>query len=249
MAENDLTYINEKFRELLQRIDAMNNTLSNLDLLRIQLVYSTGDIPDTPTSANEYEWPLTPFVANCWSKLSIYHAVYFDLPDNSCIVWQRSGAEPVIRIHSGDYLIKMPDNNSIYIPGNDSYVYIPTTYNASSGQLLFDLINQTTATTQAAIAVPTWSIGSGTGKVATWSGSVTNNFTLGMIDASTYSTQVSSAIKAGHYFFKGEPVILPSSYFSIVISANNVEVTLRSADSSDSVPVNITAAYVPYNFG
>lgn len=109
--------INHNFKVVTQRIKDLNLSISYMDLLRIQEVYNVHNTGETD------EERMRRFVANCWNTLPNYSAAAFTgepLTEESYLFTFLGN-----KITENDYLVKLPDNQCLFIRGFESYVYKP----------------------------------------------------------------------------------------------------------------------------
>ena len=127
--ENAIEDINHNFRVLTERIKDLNLTISYMDLLRLQEVYEVN-------LAQEESVRLQNFVSNCWGKLPNYSGVAFSTTG--------TGNLPLFtflgyKVSTRDFLVKLPDDQCLYIQGVESKVYKPTGYDSDTSELQYTL--------------------------------------------------------------------------------------------------------------
>ena len=222
--------INKRFDDLMNELANINQTLNQLDAVRIQLVYNyTAPDPETrePNEDNLIKIDITPFITECLSKLSVYHGVYCNLGAAYCFEFNG------VIINNGDFLIKQPNNTFLRIPGSIPYYYQPTSY-TDSGQLIFSLTSSTSQP-EVPIAVPQWKYGHPAGRIfAAHSISPTNSITLPCAQVSA------SEVYGGRYFVLNSNNVEEEIVFSpshLVVNINQGTVTF---------PTNIVGYYIPY---
>ena len=121
--------INQNFRVLTERMKELNLNLSYLDILHIDTIYTVHE--------NDQEAALRQFIASCWNLLANYSGAYITSEDGLSGVlfkWQDK-----YEILSGDYIIRLPGNEAIVVPGAGVRYYYPSEYNASLGKITYTL--------------------------------------------------------------------------------------------------------------
>lgn len=217
--------INQRFQYLMSELANINQTVNQLDAIRIQLVYNyTAPDPETrePNADNLIEIDITPFITECWSKLSVYHGVYCNLGEAYCFIFNGE------TIKNGDFLIKQPNNTFLKIPGSTPYYYQPTSY-SNSGQLIFSLTSS--GAPEVPIVVPQWQYGHPSGRIFDWE-TITPASTI-TYDSSITLTTI--AVVGGRYFIQDE---------EIVFSPENI--VFNYLGRSITLPTGVTSCYIPY---
>lgn len=207
--------INHNFSVLMGRITNINDTITNLDLIHIQQVYSPIDIPS-----------IDDFMTNCWVKLPVYGGVYCNYTD--------AGYSFIFndkKIKNGDYLVKMPNNEFIHVPGDTPNCYKPISYN--NGILGFALVSTTNAIASS-IEVPQWAQGSNVGHIAH---DIFEANTV--VDIENFNDSHESSILNGRYFINNEEIIFPRDTIDIKYS-------IRPNKARLTFPTPITEYYIPY---
>lgn len=221
-SEAALAAINKNFEILMARINAVNKVISNLDVLRIQQVYNyrsetPSEDDNSETSSENNEIDITDFITTCWSKLSVYHGVYCNLSGDHYFMFNGE------KVTNGDFLIKLPNNTFIKIPGSTPYYYQPTDYSASTGILTFSLYSTAPAATTT-VTVPNWAQGSSVGRITHGSFTIPTSSIL-------IPTAAQSCLTSGRYFINNEEII-----FS----------TFTPSASGVLLQCSISEYYIPY---
>ena len=140
-----ITTINHNFQVLTERIKELNISLSYLDLLKISTIFQANNPaphsfePDpTLQDAN-----LKNFVSTCWNTLANYAGVYIQCSNTSAIVFKWMSTYDV---KNGDFIVKLPNNQSLYLPGAEPTYMVPLSY-ANSTITFESAATATTATT------------------------------------------------------------------------------------------------------
>ena len=121
--------INHNFRVVTERIKNLNLSISYMDLLRLETIFDFGT---NTTESNDDR--VRRFVANCWNTLPNYTAVAFTgsaLSDDYLVHFLGND------ITSRDFLVKLPDSQSLFIKGIEAITYTPTSYDVASSQILY----------------------------------------------------------------------------------------------------------------
>lgn len=111
--------LNHNFQVLTERIKEANLELSYLDVLKISSIYTTDEDDSSDWNDN-----LQQFVATCWNVLANYHGVYIQHPEKGRPLFEWHGQA----VRNGDVIIKLPNNQWLYLPGATPKYYIPQTY-------------------------------------------------------------------------------------------------------------------------
>lgn len=145
--------INHNFSVLTQRIKELNISLSYLDVLRISTIFQVTEVDTSETPhTTDTEANLRNFVATCWNTLANYSGVYIQCPkDTSLTLFKWMDKDDV---HNGDFIIKLPNNQSLYLEGAKPLCMVPTSFTTSTNagssyQITFT--PQSTATTVTSI--------------------------------------------------------------------------------------------------
>ena len=221
--------INQRFQDLMQKIAEINQTVNQLDAIRIQVVYNyTAPNPETrdPNNDGLIKIDITPFITECWSKLSVYHGVYCNL--GASYYFEFNGKI----INNGDFLIKQPNNTFLKIPGSTPYYYQPTSY-SDSGELNFSLTSSSDP--EVPIVVPQWKYGNKAGRIfAANSIAPTNSITLPCAQVSA------SEVYGGRYFVSNTNNVAEE----IIFDPNHLEIDITHG--TVTFPTNIIGYYIPY---
>lgn len=124
--EEVLTTLNHNFQVFTERIKDLNISLSYLDVLKITTIF-------TPQNTDP-DQNLQNFVSQCWNTLANYAGVYIgnNGSSNSYFTWMDQ-----YNVKAGDFIIKLPNNQSLYLPGPQPKYMIPTAYDKSTNQITF----------------------------------------------------------------------------------------------------------------
>lgn len=219
----DINTINARFQQLIQKINDNSIVLTHLDLLRIQLVYEPNAEPD-----------IVEFTAQYWSKLSVYNGVYCNLGPSNHFTFNKE------LINNGDFLIKLPDNKSLRIPGSSPYYYKPVKYETETTELTFQLMTDgTQSESSIPIQVPQWEKGSNTGHI--WHCKFNAN---GDLDGSLPdpAPTLNDFQYYTRYFIDREEIIFPPTIIEWLNNKPNINIQLSSQSSRID-------AYVIYHAG
>jgi len=132
--------LNHNFQVLTERIKELNISLSYLDLLKISTIFTADSSADPNVNLQQ-------FVSTCWNTLSNYAGVYIqtnDSADTTLFTWMNQYS-----VKNGDFIVKLPNNQSLYLPGAEPHYMIPTGYDTSTYAITFK--PSTTAPTQKVI--------------------------------------------------------------------------------------------------
>lgn len=144
---SSITIINNNFQVLTKRIKNLNLSISYLDLIHITDIYEVNQ-----TDPNE---ALAAFVRTQWTVLGNY--------DGICITDNREDVtDPILftfqghTIQDGDYLVKLPDGQCVYIQNEaTAEAYFPTAYNAATGIITWKLQTVSTASSASQMTLAT----------------------------------------------------------------------------------------------
>lgn len=128
-----ITTINHNFQVLTERIKELNISLSYLDLLKISTIFQAADPGSTPSSTIQNA-NLQNFVSTCWNMLANYAGVYIQCSNTSAIVfkWMKQ-----YDVKNGDFIVKLPNNQSLYLPGASPMYMVPKSYDATNNRIIF----------------------------------------------------------------------------------------------------------------
>lgn len=218
--ENDsqstiLTTINHNFRVLTSRMKELNFSLSYLDVLRISKIHNVNETPGTDAAARG-------FVSRTWNLLGNYEGAYINgTKDVTLFTWQDDS------IKTGDFIIKLPGNNSIHIKAASPRYYYPAAYDELTGTITY---NYATTGGSGVITVPT--IASAPANIVTFALPATTTTVTGTVTATTeHITHIES------YTSSLEPVY------------NAVTIGTGSLINSSNIPLTVVVSYVNPNPG
>lgn len=141
-SSNPIEQINHNFKVITQRIKNLNLNISYMDLLCVQEVYTVTSGAEEPKT----------FVANCWNTLPNYSSVVIS-----------GGSFTFLgnNVASGGFLVKLPDNQCLYVQGvSNTGAFVPTatipgsitySYSTSASSTAPVTIDYATATGSASI--------------------------------------------------------------------------------------------------
>ena len=142
--------LNDNFQILTRRIKNNNITLSFLDLLRLDKVWSWTDGLSGSTDTQR----LQNFISQVWNTLANYSGVYIQ-----CTLAQDSPYDYAFDLHgekvfNGDYLVKLPGSEFVHIDGQNANYYVPSsTYSYGAGSITYELTSNGPSTK--VISMPT----------------------------------------------------------------------------------------------
>jgi len=121
-----ITTINHNFQVLTERIKELNISLSYLDLLKISTIFQAQNpIQEGAISSTIQDTNLQNFVSTCWNTLANYAGVYIQCSNTSAIVFKWMSTYDV---KNGDFIVKLPNNQSLYLPGVEPRYMVPSSY-------------------------------------------------------------------------------------------------------------------------
>lgn len=127
--------INHNFRVLTERMKDLNVNISYLDILHITDIYTVNDDTEGGTIKHDSETTERDFVVRYWNLLPNYAGVYItSFLAGELFQWQKQS------VTSGSYIIKLPGNESIIVPGQLQQYYCPNHYDRDSGLLTYTLV-------------------------------------------------------------------------------------------------------------
>lgn len=121
-----ITTLNHNFQVLTERIKELNISLSYLDILKIATIFNA--------TASDQAGNLQRFVSSCWNTLANYAGVYIQCvadKSNPVFVWRGQD------IKHGGFIVKLPNNQSLYLPGADPTYLVPDSYNAETSEITY----------------------------------------------------------------------------------------------------------------
>ena len=195
--------INHNFQALTERIKDLNISLSYLDVLKISTIFNA---PSTNLETN-----LQNFISTCYNQLANYAGVYIQYLDDTSatlFMWDK-----VYTVKNGDFIVKLPNSQSLYIPGISAKIMMPVgTYDIASSSIRYELANSGVATqTVANITFPTYA---GSGLLVTentYSQNATINYPSNLRDVRFYDSQSGEEI-----LFTTNPTRAPISNFKVI---------------------------------
>lgn len=128
-----ITTINHNFQVLTERIKELNVSLSYLDLLKISTIFQATDPGSTPSSTIQ-DANLQNFVSTCWNTLANYAGVYIQCPNTQAIVFRWMDK---YNVKNGDFIVKLPNNQSLYLAGASPMYMVPESYDATNNRIIF----------------------------------------------------------------------------------------------------------------
>ena len=183
MAENDNTLvpvpsspddaviktINDNFRKLTERIKQTNINLSFLDLLKLTTTWA-GSYDSSASSADSAaDQRKQEFISTVWNTLSNYSGVYIQYTG----ITTQSYAFNFMgyTVNNGDFLIRLPGSQCLYIEGQKPGYYIPTSFNGVDGTIAYSLNN--TGASSTSVTIPAI-VSNYTVTMGTWTTALTN---------------------------------------------------------------------------
>lgn len=185
--------INRNFKIITQRIKDLNLSISYMDLLRIQEVYNV--VGDTD------EERMRRFVANCWNTLPNYSAAAFTGTNLTGKTYLFTFLDN--KVTENDYLVKLPDNQCLFIRGFESYVYKPR-WDGTNNQITYDREHIDTT-------------GDAPQNVST---TITINYASGNTHVTTGSLPQGAALKEARWFIKNEEVLWSGSHITTTLPSS-----------------------------
>lgn len=148
-----ITTINHNFQVLTERIKELNISLSYLDLLKISTIFQANNpIPSGSTDPDptRQDANLQNFVSTCWNTLANYAGVYIQCSNTSAIVFKWMSTYDV---KNGDFIVKLPNNQSLYLPGAEPTYMVPTQATISSNNFIITF-ESASSTSERPVTVP-----------------------------------------------------------------------------------------------
>ncbi len=186
--EDIIKTLNDNFETLTKRIKNNNITLSFLDLLRLDTVWSGTWRDTTPDSR------LQNFISTVWNTLANYSGVLIQYTSTSGDISAFTYANTTV--NNGDYLVKLPGAQFVHVKGQDANYYKPTSFNYNTGSIEYTLV--TAAPETVTISFTT----------AANSGLQVQNSTC----LAGASFNVPGVLKTVRWFYEGEEVLWSNSY-------------------------------------
>lgn len=130
-----ITTINHNFQIITERIKTLNVSISYLDALKISTIFEALVPSGTSTNiAATQDENLRKFVANCWNTLANYAGVYIQSSGATSLVLFKWMNE--FEVRNGDFIIKLPNNQSLYLAGAQPKYMVPS-YDAASSTITY----------------------------------------------------------------------------------------------------------------
>lgn len=191
--------LNHNFQVITERIKELNIGISYLDLLKINQVFIV-----EPDSASDQEANLQHFVSSCWNILPNYAGVYIQCTTNDVTLFKWMDKYDV---SSGDFIIKLPNNQSLYLPGQKPKTMVPESW--SNGVITYTLATNASTSTSVSLGF--------TSTVSAYMGYSTT-YVAGATIPALNSTTMASYTCMRYYTRKGEEVMLGNETKSVIAS-------------------------------
>lgn len=145
--------INRNFLSLAQRIKSLNEQYSYWDMMRIAEIF-TSDInpeeyptPENPDQDAGRQAIYQAFISTTWARLANYSGAYIRLtaPNASFIL-------DTHEVRNGDYVIKLPGSEFLYIEGPKADIYYPHIDDVDPFHIIYNTSDEDVATS---FTVPT----------------------------------------------------------------------------------------------